>query len=886
VATNSEVTEIIPFTQDELEAEVKQILISKGLTDIVYPGSNISQLSDVMTYLVHALNTNTAINLQEVILPLATKRMNVLYGARQVGYEAVQRTSYRYKLTITILENTSVASGDTSFTVRVPKYTKFKSGENTYVYFGEDIAVQTTNNTRHTDSFDIIVKEGELIKSTENDLLNIRTYGEVDDTGVFNVKQDYTLPFKNVEEDGIEIFLTYVDENGVLYEREEWTKSDQFLIDSSFTFTSKKFARAQNIFLQMPTIYFELGGYGNPLRVNTLIEANILISSGLDGVATGTFTFDDSNAAEQLAVSLSSVDYVGTDVESIESIKENASIFNNSANRAVTALDYIALSQRHPLVKYAKCWGGEDEIANTIAQIYLSFSPERTVREFMSTEITDDGDDTNDNIYSPLNISFNLQDMPRHPFLDAGELLATDFITNPDFSVNDTSDWIAGPFEAGGDGTTTYTTLEVINEEMKITNTQTSLVGTSYSELVMSTTAGNSFVFTVDLYGETIADGFYIEFTGATATVNPISSVTNNIVKTNYQIEFTADADTVLMRIRTSADGDVIFVDNAIMKRVKNADEFLIEKKEQVNNWYLDSTSDVEQQTQIVPGETDNNVFTYLNPYKIMTMHHNFRQLTYVDFSFQVKVVKYNLSIPEAKTNESVFTIINEYFRDYVEKFDAQFFISNLQRRMDKAVSETSGVVLDFGMEIPVHEVMYAPDLQNTDTQTMVFKLAFPFANMYQASGDFQPNTELQLPIINTPLFSDGKDLYCLTDVNGKIIIPEKSPGVPYTRDDVLIEIPIYLGTAYVDGAGIGDGVQVGSYYIRNGYNQFIEVHLIFEDTTGTPGSTGYIIPSLTFTDSDYGYVTLKYPGLDGLDGDNVPFIGNTMPRLKQVNFI
>ena len=413
--------EIIPFTFDEIEQQVKEMLLAKGVTDIVYPGSNISQISDIMSYLVYTLNTNTAINLQEVILPLATKRLNVLFGARQLGYEAVQKTSYIYEIEIGFQIDETKGNSEV-YNITIPKYTIFESNGNKYYYLGDKIEITgITNDNRFEKMITISIKEGDLKRYEDNELLSFRAVPEVVDN-VTITKQNYLLPFKDIEEDGIELWLSFIDDSGT-FVREYWTKFDQFLVDSSYDIAKEKFVRLQNLFLQMPSVFFEIGGYGNPIKLNTLIQANILISKGINGVAGEIITVQDPILAKQITVDIGTLKHTGTDVESMNSIKENAPIFHNSANRAVTALDYIAITQRHEAVKYSDVWGieeefaaegqGDDGFSNLAASVFFSFLPERTKRSFLPTTI--DSESNLPDISNALNQQYDLQNMPRHP---------------------------------------------------------------------------------------------------------------------------------------------------------------------------------------------------------------------------------------------------------------------------------------------------------------------------------------------------------------------------------------------------------------------------------------------------------------------------------------
>jgi hypothetical protein len=64
---------------------------------------------------------------------------------------------------------------------------------------------------------------------------------------------------------------------------------------------------------------------------------------------------------------------VGTNEETNEDIKINAPIFYNTANRAVTAMDYKAICERRTEVQRCIVYGGEDKIEKEIGNVYLSF---------------------------------------------------------------------------------------------------------------------------------------------------------------------------------------------------------------------------------------------------------------------------------------------------------------------------------------------------------------------------------------------------------------------------------------------------------------------------------------------------------------------------------
>jgi len=850
--------ELIPFSFDEIEEKVKEALLANGLTDILYPGSNISQIADIMTYLVHVLNTNTAINLQEVILPLATKRMNVLFGGRQLGYEAVQRTSWRYKLNITLkrreFSETLDENGDplpiSDFDVYkliIPKYTIFESNGHKYYYMGDEISIlNITNNNRFDKDFSIEVKEGDLISYEDNDLLSVRAFTEIENN-IPKTKQNYLIPFNNVEDDGIETWLTYVDDNGEIIKKQPWSKYNQFLVDSSYDVARSKFVRLQNIFLQMPSIFFEVGGYGNPIRINTLIQSNVLISKGADGKSGEEFTVQNSILSDQINVSLSEVTHQGTEIESIESIKENAPVFHNSANRAVTALDYVSITQRHENVKWTKCWGSEEEFtdAKVSATILFSFFPERTVRSFLSTSLNSDSNAVNEEDLA--NLQFDLQTMPRHPIFP--------FVKNPnEDTVEKPEGWKPRPvnYLEQPEGWNTFAPGNVIPnppEEVKnpgqkplisypeernqwmlaqipelpkipgdwIENPNITTIPTAGLEIIQDATyialqaeyiqglANASTFITNDKnwytstsnYGgsENGAGDAYKTWLAQPATILFITWEKEDFLYRQYLEQLAkyesdlSEYNNYVSYLGSTLGEEYTSYYNALIDggSLPGCDSLQTEKtltqcsdirynnflddvelynvnREAIDNlkdnWYLKRN-----ETYIAPdtptGESDSSIFSELEPYKIMTMNHENRQPVYINFDYIVKVIKYDLSKTASDTNQLIFDVINEYFKNHVERLDFNYYASNLQRRIDEVLGDNSGIELALENYVSISSHMYdafSMILNGGTNNRIITKLAFPYEKLYTDGFYFDGNKFL--PKIDTDGFVLGRTKY------------------------------------------------------------------------------------------------------------------------------
>lgn len=371
------IKETIPFNYDEIYKFIEEKFKNKGYD--TEQGSNTMQLVTAMSYLTSMLNANTAVNINETLLPLARKRENVLQDARVLGYEIEHIRSYQYKLQITF-------DNPNNYTdiFRIKKYQEFYVGDKTYYYMGNEIEVEVDGLS--TSTFDIIIIEGTLTKF-ENDttLANVIESFETED-GEIKAQSYIDVPFTDVEENGLEVFLTYYDEFGQFYEQELWEKSNTFMIDKD-TVLNKQYVRIDNIDLRTPRIYFKLGDVGKEVRVGTIVQVNVLQSSGPDGIfPQNTIASDIKHNIPNLTIDSYSLELEGSFEETLDSIKQNAPIFHNTANRVITKPDYIAFCNRLAKVQYTDVWDGHVEFPIRPGHIWFSFISSKIIRNHSSDE--------------------------------------------------------------------------------------------------------------------------------------------------------------------------------------------------------------------------------------------------------------------------------------------------------------------------------------------------------------------------------------------------------------------------------------------------------------------------------------------------------------------
>lgn len=671
--------EVVPFTFDEIKQFMVDKFKDKGY-NADFQGSNASIMADMMSYVVSHMNTNTAFNIGEMLLTTATRTESVLNLARQQGYEAQGIVSYQYKITLRMKPDESLAPNNTQKRIyEISRHSKFTSGTKSYYYIGDTLTFQVSNNEINNlgqGFVTIYVKEGTLYKFSEYpDSLSVTIPSIRTPDGEIETASYIDIPFTEVEDDGVEVYLTYVDEFGVVQSDEEWTRTKQFLLDKDAVL-NRKFFRLDNIKLKTPRIYFSIAGVGSILRANTDIDINVLVSSGSKGEATGimnvssplseTFAlYDGTDADKQQTLMI-----VGQDLEDKELIRENAPLFHNSANRAVTKYDYQSIVNRQNVTKYSQVWGGEVEIPVKLGYVYVSVVPNRLTNEFLS--------DT-------------------------------------------------------------------------------------------------------------------------------------------YKYNF-----------------DLIDADN-------------------ITNLFL--------QTEEYRNSSLNGVFDILDEFSVITIQKQSRNPVYIDFNFTAKVVRYNRTLPKGDVHQSVFDVAKTYFDRYIAKSEAEYFHSNVIKRIDTVLTDASGVVLNLDMDINIYPENVEFSLTDVASEKIfTCYLALPYESYIDT--DMNIKTSI-LPNIDTVEFLPAKDLVVDFD-NLHLALPSVDVAMnPYIFYDILV-----------------DGVVCGRYMIVQGSVRYIRIDLFISVSGGTPENPEWIASDLSTED----FLEIRKLKLDYY-ADSMKFFKNSFPRLRSFTF-
>lgn len=674
--------EVVPFNYDEVKEDIVQRFVDKGY-DANVDGSNAALLANVLSHVISMLNINVAFNTSEMILSTAQKEENVLNIARQMGYEAQNKISYTYKITVQAKKATNLSDDDTRYRIyEIPKYTEFTSGSNKYYYMGEtdDARWQSSNadisNNIESSYKTIEIKEGILKKADDYpDILNITTTTVLDANNEIQTQSFIDIPLTNIEDDGIELFLTYIDEFGIEHIDEPWTKTIQFLVDKD-TSLSRKFMRLEDLTTRTPRCYFSLAGIGNELRLNTVIKANVLISSGSAGKANGKvelpstishlvalYDGEDIEKNQTLLIT-------GDDEESSDSIKLNAPLFHNSANRAVVKGDYISICNRQSIVEQTQVWGGDEEIPALLGKVFISIVPAY-----------------------------------RDKIITSDELLNT-------FNI-------------------IYDSIFIKNSELR---------------------------------------------------------------------------------------SDTYNINNQLSKA---------------------------------------GIFDMLDEFKIITMTLIHRHPIYINFDFNIDVVSYNLKKSKAEINQSVFNLINSYFNATIEKYESNYYHSNLIKRVDTELTDLTGVNISLNNTISLFEQNINSEReQNIGEKSITIFLSAPHQEYINQYNEIITGI---LPDISTSNFiTDGDNIS--VDWNNPI----------YT-DQMLYADNISFNIKY-------NGLICGKYYVKNKVRKHIRIDLYIkgEGALIAPYENSPLLDTMF---SEERKLSLKY------NSSNFKLFKNSIPRLKSIVF-
>jgi hypothetical protein len=356
----------MPFTKftnldfDQIKTSIKDYLrANSNFTDFDFEGSNFSVLIDTLAYntYITAFNSNMVVN--ESFLDSATIRENVVSLARNIGYVPDSRTSSTARISFTAQPKNSTKT----LTLQSGLVCTGSSGGTNYVFsIPENITASVTGGTASFNNIEI--KEGTFLKK------QFIVDGSLD--------QRFILDNSFIDTQTIRVYVKGTSDTGLgrLYQK----------VDNIFNVNStSEIYLIQEVQDEKYELLFGDNRFGKKLENSSIVTVSYIVTNGKSGNGASSFVFsgtfkDDSDSI--VISTLSPINTIelsknGTDIESIDSIKNYAPRLYESQYRAVTSRDYEAIikSKIYANAESISVVGGEELSPPQFGKVLISVKP-------------------------------------------------------------------------------------------------------------------------------------------------------------------------------------------------------------------------------------------------------------------------------------------------------------------------------------------------------------------------------------------------------------------------------------------------------------------------------------------------------------------------------
>lgn len=356
---------LVNFTNldfDQIKTSIQDYLRSNSnFTDYDFEGSNLSVLIDVLAYNTYIASYNANMVSNEVFIDSATLRENVVSLARNIGYIPRSRKAAKANISFFVEVNDKSIKTLTLKSGVICNSTSF--GQSRYVFsLLDDITVPVINEIASFDAIDVY--EGSYVKS--NFTVNASTQN-----------QRFIIDNRGVDTSTIKVTVR---------ETESSTSTQRYVNASSIldvTSSSKVFF-IQEIEDERYEIIFGDGVFGKKLENNNYIEVSYLISNGNSANGISEFNFsgtliDNQNRSLSGTPSLITTNVSstgGSEIESINSIRNFAPRIYSTQNRAVTASDYeVLIPKIYSEAESVSAFGGEELNPPQYGKVFITIKP-------------------------------------------------------------------------------------------------------------------------------------------------------------------------------------------------------------------------------------------------------------------------------------------------------------------------------------------------------------------------------------------------------------------------------------------------------------------------------------------------------------------------------
>jgi len=319
--------------------------------DYDFEGSSLSILLDLLAYNTHYLSYNANFVANEMFMDTAQLRTSVASLAKLVGY-----TPNSAKAPVADLK--LVINDGTGSTITIPAGTKFTTAIDGLTYTFVSIADKTVQPVDGVyTAASLNVYEGTYV-----------SYNYTYD--IQDIDQRFLIPSDRADTTTIKVVI----QNSVSdVTQNTYTKASSI---TELDGTSKVF------FLQEAEdgqyeIYFGDGVIGKKLDDGNIVNISYVVTNKTEANGATAFTLAGSiSGFTDITVTVNSSAQGGADPETLQSIKQNASNFYSSQDRAVTVEDYkTKVKQLYANTQAVSAWGGENAETPFYGRVYISILP-------------------------------------------------------------------------------------------------------------------------------------------------------------------------------------------------------------------------------------------------------------------------------------------------------------------------------------------------------------------------------------------------------------------------------------------------------------------------------------------------------------------------------
>lgn len=368
---------LVNFTNldfDQIKTSIQDYLrANSNFTDYDFEGSNLSVIIEMLAYNTYIASYNANMVSNEVFIDSATLRENVVSLARNIGYIPRSRKASKANISFFVDVIDSTIKTITLKRGSVCNTSNF-NGSGFVFSILNDVTVPVVNGIASFDSIDVY--EGSFTK--ENFTVNPS-----------NKNQRFIIENRGVDTSSLEVLIRDTENSSGI---KKFTNSTSIL---DITSSSRVFF-LQEIEDERYELIFGDGIFGEKLASNNYIDVSYLICNGSSANGCSSFNFngiliDDKQRAINQNISLITTNNTsssGSEIESINSIRNFAPRSYSSQNRAVTASDYeIIIPKIYDEAESVVAYGGEELNPPQYGKVFVVIKP--LYSSFLSNVIKD-----------------------------------------------------------------------------------------------------------------------------------------------------------------------------------------------------------------------------------------------------------------------------------------------------------------------------------------------------------------------------------------------------------------------------------------------------------------------------------------------------------------